>query len=93
MKYLAALLTTLTVTYSTGFSEDWELSLLDSLLSDLEDAEVVAGTVVGCVLAAEEGAVVEAELDLLYTAEQVKELSLAQLRQGVEQRLYYDEFQ
>ena len=34
---------------------------MDSLLSDLEDAEVVAGTVVGCVLAAEEGAVVEAE--------------------------------
>ena len=39
------------------------------------------------------GAVVEAELDLLYTAAQVKELSPAQLRQGVEERLHYDDFQ
>lgn len=39
------------------------------------------------------GALVEAELDLLYTKEQVNELSLEQLQQGVEQRLYYDEFQ
>lgn len=38
------------------------------------------------------GAVVEAELDILYTAQQVKELSMEQLRQGIEQRLYYDEF-
>lgn len=39
------------------------------------------------------GAVVEAELDILYTAEQIKSLSLEQLKQGVEQRLSYDEFQ
>lgn len=39
------------------------------------------------------GAEVEAELDILYTAEQVAELSLEQLRKGVEQRLGYDEFQ
>lgn len=39
------------------------------------------------------GAVVEAELDILYTAQQVKDLSLEQLRQGIEQRLTYDEFQ
>ena len=38
------------------------------------------------------GALVEAELDLLYTAEQVANLSIAQLRQGIEQRLAYDEF-
>jgi len=38
------------------------------------------------------GAVVEAEMDILYTAEQVKALSLEQLKQGVEQRLFYDEF-
>ena len=38
------------------------------------------------------GAVVEAELDLLYTAQQVKELSVEQLQQGIEQRLFYDEF-
>jgi len=37
--------------------------------------------------------VVEAELDILYTAEQVKDLSLEQLKQGIEQRLTYDEFQ
>jgi len=39
------------------------------------------------------GAVVEAELALLYTAEQVRTLSPEQLRQGIEQRLFYDEFQ
>lgn len=39
------------------------------------------------------GAVVEAELELLYTAEEVKELSLQQLQEGIEQRLSYDEFQ
>ncbi len=38
------------------------------------------------------GAVVEAELDILYTTEQVKELSVEQLKQGIEQRLDYDEF-
>ena len=39
------------------------------------------------------GAVVEAEMDILYTAEQVKNLSMEQLKQGVEQRLSYDELQ
>ena len=39
------------------------------------------------------GSVVEAELDLLYTAEQVKNLSPEQMKQGIEQRLSYDEFQ
>ena len=39
------------------------------------------------------GAVVEAELDLLYTARQVQNLTLEQLKQGIEQRLSYDEFQ
>lgn len=38
------------------------------------------------------GAVVEAEMDILYTAEQLKELSLEEMKQGIEQRLYYDEF-
>jgi len=38
------------------------------------------------------GAVVEAELDILYTAEQVKALSLEQLKQGIDQRLFYDEY-
>ena len=38
------------------------------------------------------GAVVEAELDILYTAQQVTELSLEQLQQGIEKRLSYDEF-
>ncbi len=39
------------------------------------------------------GAVVEAELDILYTAEEVKTLSLEQVKQGIEQRLSYDELQ
>ena len=39
------------------------------------------------------GAKIEAELDILYTAEQVQEMTLEQLKEGVEQRLYYDEFQ
>lgn len=39
------------------------------------------------------GSLVEAELDLLYTAEQVKSLSLEQLKQGVYQRLSYNEFE
>lgn len=38
------------------------------------------------------GAVVEAELELLYTAQQVKEMSAEQLRSGIEERLCYDEF-
>ena len=38
------------------------------------------------------GSVVEAELDSLFTAEEVRQLSLAQLKQGVEERLTYDEF-
>ena len=39
------------------------------------------------------GSLVEAELDLLFTAEQVQSLSLEEVSKGVEQRLYYDEFQ
>ena len=39
------------------------------------------------------GALVEAELDILYTAQQVKELPLEQLRRGIEERLTYDEYQ
>ena len=39
------------------------------------------------------GSKVEVELDLLYTAQQVKNLSLDQIREGVNQRLAYDEFQ
>lgn len=38
------------------------------------------------------GAVVEAELDILYTADEVKNLSLEELQSGIEQQLYYDEF-
>lgn len=38
------------------------------------------------------GAVVEAELDILYTAQQVKELSVEELKFGIEQRLCYNEF-
>lgn len=39
------------------------------------------------------GAVVEAELDILFTAEQAAELSVEEIKAAVEQRLYYDEFQ
>lgn len=39
------------------------------------------------------GSVVEAEMDILYTAQQVHSLSLEQLQQGIDQRLSYDEFQ
>lgn len=39
------------------------------------------------------GSVVETEFDLLYTAEQVKTLSMDQFKAGIEQRLTYDEFQ
>lgn len=38
------------------------------------------------------GAVVEAELDILYTAQELSGLSMEQLREGVEKRLGYDEF-
>ena len=38
------------------------------------------------------GAVVEATLDLLYSAEQVQALSMETLKEGITQRLYYDEF-
>lgn len=38
------------------------------------------------------GSVVEAELDILYTAQQVKDLSLEELKKGIEERLFYDEF-
>lgn len=38
------------------------------------------------------GSLVEAELDILYTAEQVKKLSTEELKQGIVQRLSYDEF-
>lgn len=39
------------------------------------------------------GARVEAELDILYTAEQIKSLSLEQVKQGIDERLWYNEFQ
>ena len=38
------------------------------------------------------GSLVEAELDLLFTAEQLKSLSLEQVKEAVEQRLTYDEY-
>ena len=39
------------------------------------------------------GAVVEGELDILYTAEQIAELSVEEIKKGVEKRLYYNEFE
>ena len=39
------------------------------------------------------GSVVEAEFDLLYTAEQIQSLSISEIKKGVEQRLSYNEFQ
>ena len=39
------------------------------------------------------GALVEAELDILYTAQQVQECSLEQVKQDVVKRLSYDEFE
>ena len=39
------------------------------------------------------GSLVEAELDLLFTAEQLKSLSLEQVKEAVEQRLTYDEYE
>ncbi len=38
------------------------------------------------------GAFVEAEMDILFTAEDIEKLSVQEIKQGVEQRLYYDEF-
>lgn len=38
------------------------------------------------------GSVVEAELDILYTATQIQELSIAQIKEGIELRLDYNEF-
>lgn len=38
------------------------------------------------------GAMVEAELDILFKPEQLAALSLEEIKAGVEQRLYYDEF-
>lgn len=39
------------------------------------------------------GARVEATLDILFTADQVRELTVDEIKQGVEQRLYYDEWE
>ncbi len=39
------------------------------------------------------GARIEAELDVLFTAQQIKNLSVEEIKKGVEERLYYDEFQ
>lgn len=39
------------------------------------------------------GSLVEAELDILYTAEQVAGLSPEEIKAGVEERLYYNEFE
>lgn len=38
------------------------------------------------------GSLIEAELDILFTSEQIAALSVDEIRQGVEQRLFYDEF-
>ena len=39
------------------------------------------------------GAVVEAEFDILYTDKQVQALSVEELKQGIEKRLYYNDFE
>lgn len=39
------------------------------------------------------GSVVEAELDILLTVQQLQEMSVEEIRQAVEDRLYYDDFQ
>ena len=39
------------------------------------------------------GSVVEAEFDILYTAEEVKALSAQEIQKGIEERLYYNEFE
>ena len=38
------------------------------------------------------GSIVEAEFDILYTADEVKALSVEEIQKGIEERLYYDEF-
>ena len=38
------------------------------------------------------GALVEVELDLLYTAQQLREQSVEQIKQGIQERLFYNEF-
>ena len=38
------------------------------------------------------GSVIQAELDILFTPEQLRELSVEEIQKGVEERLYYDEF-
>ncbi len=38
------------------------------------------------------GALVEVEFDILFTAEELAKLSIAEIKAGVEERLYYDEF-
>ncbi len=39
------------------------------------------------------GSVVEAQMDILFTAEQIKEMTVEEIKKGVEERLYYDEFE
>lgn len=39
------------------------------------------------------GAVVEAEMDILFTADEIKKSTVEEIKQGVEQRLYYNEFE
>jgi 1-acyl-sn-glycerol-3-phosphate acyltransferase len=39
------------------------------------------------------GSIVEAEFDILYTAEEIKNLTTEEIKKGVEDRLYYDEFE
>ena len=39
------------------------------------------------------GSVVEAELDILYTGDEIKALSVEEIQSGIEQRLYYNEFE
>lgn len=39
------------------------------------------------------GAIVEATLDILYTADEVATLSVEELQKGIEERLYYNEFE
>lgn len=39
------------------------------------------------------GSLVEAELDVLYTAEEIAALSVEEIQKGIEERLYYNEFE
>ncbi len=39
------------------------------------------------------GAIVEAELDILYTQEDIQNLSIPEIKEGIENRLYYNEFE